>query len=79
MKKFLLAFCVTAMLVACKSESPRIVSDQPVDDVIMGAELCQPVSETTVIRSFERAGMQDVHAQKYSYNSSSGSSRIFAS
>lgn len=72
MKKFLLAFCVTAMLVACKSEPPRIVSDQPVDDVIMGAELCQPVSETTVIRSFERAGMQDVHAQKYSYNSSSG-------
>lgn len=70
MKQFLLAFSVTAMLVACQSEPPRIVSDQTVDDVIMGAELCQSVSEPTVIRSFEQAGMQDVHARNFTYGSS---------
>lgn len=59
------------MLAACSGESPRIVSDQPVDNVVMGAALCEPVSEASVMSAFDKAGIDGVKAQKYSYNSES--------
>lgn len=71
MKRLVFALCTTAMLAACSGETPRIVSDQPVDKAVMGGVLGEPVSETSVMRAFNQAGMSDVTAEKYSYDSES--------
>lgn len=72
MRRIISIIFTTAVLTACSGESPRIVSDQPVDNVVMGAVLCEPVSEASVMSAFDKAGIIDVKAQKYSHASGSG-------
>lgn len=67
MKKTIIAFFMAAMLTACSGEPSRIVSDQPVDNVILGGVLCEQVSEASVLRAFNQAGIFEEDAHKYSY------------
>lgn len=68
MKRLIIAFCLISMLGACNVVPSRIVSETPVDDAILGTVLCEPVSESDVIRAFDRAGMFDENIEKYIYN-----------
>ncbi|MDO5442679.1 MAG: hypothetical protein Q4G10_03315 [Bacteroidia bacterium] len=72
-KSSLLPVVVFAVLLtACAGGPSRIVSDQPVDNAILGATLCCPVSEAAVLRAFDQAGMGDISAEHYHYGSISG-------
>ena len=59
---------MAAMLTACSGEPSRIVSDQPVDNVILGGVLCEEVSEASVLHALNQAGIVEEDAYKYSYN-----------
>ena len=58
---------MAAMLMACSGEPSRIVSDEPVDKVILGGVLCEKVTEASVLHAFNQAGILEEDAHKYSY------------